>query len=142
MDSLDTNILARYYVVDAGDGEAGRQREVARQIVDAGTPLFIAKTVVLELEWVLRGYYRAKRDEVVAVLRHLLSLPHAEIEDRDALTTAVELMAAGFDCADALHHASSRQCDRLLTFDDRGFARRAERYALQPRVRVPPVRTR
>ena len=34
-----------------------RTREVARAVVERGTQLFVAKTVVLELEWVLRGVY-------------------------------------------------------------------------------------
>lgn len=40
----------------------------------------------------------------------------------------------GLDFADALHWASSSGCDRLMTVDDRGFARRARRLELTPEV--------
>lgn len=71
------------------------------------------------------------------MLRHLLSLRHAEVEDREAVTVATDLAAEGFDFADVLHHASSRRCERMLTFDDRRFSRRASRHGLQPKVSVP-----
>ena len=137
MDALDTNVLARYYVDDDDDEQSRVQRHVARALIEAGTPLFVPKTVILELEWVLRGYYGADREALAAVLGHLLSLSHVEVEDRAAVSTAADLLSEGFDFADALHHASSRRCQRLLTFDDRGFARKANRLGLQPRERVP-----
>ena len=43
--------------------------------------VFVAKTVVLELEWVLRSAYRINRDEIVPALRPLLSTNNIEIED-------------------------------------------------------------
>jgi predicted nucleic-acid-binding protein len=41
------------------------------------------------------------------------------------------------DFADALHLAASKACSAMLTFDDRGYARRAKRLRLKPLVRVP-----
>ncbi len=46
-------------------------------------------------------------------------------------------LRAGFEFADALHHASSRACDAFLSFDARRFAHKARRMALTPPVRVP-----
>ena len=46
-------------------------------------------------------------------------------------------LTQGFDFADALHHASSRQCDALATFDDKGFAQRAAAKGWVPKVLVP-----
>ncbi|MFM2287154.1 MAG: hypothetical protein RL684_297 [Pseudomonadota bacterium] len=40
---LDTNILARYYIEDAGDAEAQKQRERARQLIDSGDDLGFAR---------------------------------------------------------------------------------------------------
>ena len=56
MIGLDTNILARYYIEDEGDAESLKQREAARRLIEAGKPLMVSKTVLLELEWVMRGY--------------------------------------------------------------------------------------
>lgn len=137
MIGLDTNVLARYYVEDKADTQAERQRQAARRLVDSGQPLLVCKTVVLELQWVLRGYYGFAPSEVAAVLRHLLGLPQATIEDRTAVETALSLAESGLDFADALHHASCRQCASMASFDDRRFARGARTLGLTPRVVVP-----
>jgi predicted nucleic-acid-binding protein len=134
---LDTNVLARYYVEDQGDAQAQRQRVAALAIIESGQPLAVAKTVLLELEWVLRGYYSVPPADVVRVLRHLLALTHVRIEDRGAVETAVALVERGLDFADALHHASYRDCDAMASFDDKGFARRAAKLGLAPRVVIP-----
>jgi predicted nucleic-acid-binding protein len=134
---LDTNVLARYYVEDQGDAKAQRQRIAAQAVIQSGQPLAVAKTVLLELEWVLRGYYALPPADVVRVLRHLLGLTHVRIEDRGAVETAVALVERGLDFADALHHASYRDCDAMASFDDKGFARRAAKLGLAPRVIVP-----
>jgi predicted nucleic-acid-binding protein len=132
--ALDTNILARYYVHEGGAAQA--QQEVARVIVERGTQLFVAKTVVLELEWVLRGVYGHPPKDVCRVFEHLLSLEHVDIEDRSAVETALANLRKGLDFADALHHASSRACEAFLSFDARGFASKARRLAITPPVRV------
>jgi predicted nucleic-acid-binding protein len=134
---LDTNVLARYYVEDQGDAKAQRQRIAAQAVIQSGQPLAVAKTVLLELEWVLRGYYALPPADVVRVLRHLLGLTHVRIEDRGAVETAVALVERGLDFADALHHASYRDCDAMASFDDKGFARRAAKLGLAPRVVIP-----
>ena len=82
MIGLDTNVLARYYVEDKQDSEAERQRSAARRLIESGQPLMVCKTVILELEWVMRGYYGFTPAEVFRVLRHLVALPHVTVEDR------------------------------------------------------------
>ena len=133
--ALDTNVLARYYVRETG--AAARQCEVARTVIERGARLFVAKTVLLELEWVLRGVYGHPAKDVGRVFDHLLSLDHVEIEDRAAVESAVGNLKRGLDFADALHHASSRASEALLTFDDRGFVGKARRLAITPPVRLP-----
>ncbi len=131
--ALDTNILARYYVRE--DGAARAQQEIACAVIERGTQLFVAKTVVLELEWVLRGVYGHPPKDVCRVFEHLLSLDHVEVEDRAVVESAVGNLRKGLDFADALHHASSRACEAFLTFDARGFAGKARRLAITPPVR-------
>jgi predicted nucleic-acid-binding protein len=133
--ALDMNVLARYYVREGGGARA--QEEVARAVIERGTQLFVAKTVVLELEWVLRGVYGHAPKDVCRVIGHLLSLDHIEIEDRAAVESALGNLQKGLDFADALHHASSRSCEALLTFDAKGFVGRARRLAITPPVRLP-----
>ena len=137
MIGLDTNVLARYYVRDQSDAEAEKQHLAARRLIESGRPLMVCKTALLELEWVMRGYYGFSAAEIASVLSHLRALPHASVEDRDAVRQALEHHAAGLDLADALHHASYRDCDAMASFDDRKFARRAKRMGLVPTVTVP-----
>ena len=136
--ALDTNILARYYVDEDKASRATRaQREVARRAIESGGDLFVAKTVLLELEWVLRGAYGLARRDVLRAFENLLALPNVQVEDRAAVESALANLRSGLDFADALHHASSRACSAFLTFDTRRFAGRARRIALTPPVRVP-----
>lgn len=87
MIGLDTIILARYCVQDEGDAEAQPQREAARSLIESGEPLMVCKTVLLELEWAMRGYYGFLPEQIGQVIKHLLSL-HVRIEDREAVMQA------------------------------------------------------
>jgi predicted nucleic-acid-binding protein len=137
MIGLDTNVLARYYIDDEADEQAQRQRLAARRLIESGQPLMVSKTVVLELEWVMRGYYKFSASEVAEVLQHLMDQTHIVIEDRAAVEQALSNCVVGFDFADAVHHASYRTCATVATFDDRKFAQRAKKMGLAPAVVVP-----
>lgn len=114
MIGLDTNVLARYFVAEAdADAATEAQRQAARKLIESGEPLYLPKTVVLELEWVLRGYYGFGVEAVLQVLDLLLEHPSITLEDRPCLVQAV------------------------APFDDRGFARRVHRLKLLPRVITP-----
>jgi hypothetical protein len=67
----------------------------------------------------------------------LLSLERVNIEDRTAVQQAVNNLKLGFDFADALHHASYKNCKSVASFDDKKFAKRAMRVGLNPMVTVP-----
>ena len=90
MIGLDTNILARYYIEDEADVESVKQRLIARRIIEAGKPLMVCKTVLLEFEWVMRGYYEFERQQIAQVMQHLMSLTHVDIEDRDTVEYALD----------------------------------------------------
>ena len=135
MIALDTNVLARYYVASS-DAPSKKQSTVAKRLLESGKSLFASKTVVLELEWVLRGYYKSQPDDVLTVLTHLLAMPNIEVEDRVAVELATVALGDGFDFADALHHASARHCTSLATFDDKRFARRANARGWKPPVKL------
>jgi predicted nucleic-acid-binding protein len=131
MIAVDTNILARFY---CDDPEAKRQRPIARRIVVESPAIFVPLTVVLELEWVMRGFYDSNPDEFIAAVEHLLGMPHVTVERWEALKDALQLYRQGLDFTDALHWACSAARERFVTFDDRKFARRARRLGLKPEV--------
>jgi len=135
MIALDTNVLARYYVASS-DVLSQKQNAAAKKLLESGKLLFVSKTVVLELEWVLRGYYKSPPEDVLIVLQHLLSMSHVDLEDRVAVELAIAALGDGFDFADALHHASSRHCTIMATFDDKKFVRCASAKAWKPPVKL------
>ncbi len=137
MIGLDTNILARYYIQDEADTEAEKQHNSARKLIESGEPLMVCKTVLLEFEWVMRGYYQFTSSDISTVFQHLLSMEHVMIEDRTTIQQAIANFELGFDFADVLHHASYKDCTNVASFDDKKFARRAKRNGLMPSVIVP-----
>ena len=137
MIAVDTNILARFYVDDPADPEAAKQRPIARRVLTESSSLFVPTTVVLELEWVLRAFYGFGSAEFSRVIQHLIGLPNVHVEDWGAIHSALEWHLHGLDFADALHLASSEHCTEFLTFDDKRFARKANRLASRPKVKVP-----
>lgn len=136
MIGVDTNVLARYYIDDAGDAQAQRQRLAARRLIESGQALMVSKTVILELEWVMRGYYGFSQTDVASVMRHILGMTHVTVEDRAVVEQALTNSHDGVDFADALHHASYKACSSVATFDDRKFARRAKKLGMVPSVTV------
>lgn len=137
MIALDTKILARYYVLDEADTESARQHaQVIKALLGQGR-FFVPKTVLLEFEWVLRGFYGQTRADILRVFDHLMALPMMRIEDESVVSAAVSAYRAGLDFADALHHAYAHTCEGSLTFDNRGFVRPATRMKLKPTVGLP-----
>ena len=96
--------------------------------------VFVPKTVMLELEWVLRGFYGFDSAAFVAVAEHLLGMPQVTIEHWEAVKDAIDLHRRGFDFADALHWATSGHCSQFVSFDDRRFIRRSKKLGLIPEV--------
>lgn len=135
--AIDTNILARFYVDDPNDPEAQSQRPLARQVLAESSSVFVPLSVILELEWVLRAFYSFDSHDFASVIDHLLGLPHITVEHWERVVDALEWYRQGLDFADALHLAASNHCEKLISFDDKRFARRAQRLNLKPSVIVP-----
>ena len=137
MIGIDTNILARFYVDDPKDAEAAKQRPIARRILAESNGVFVPLSVILELEWVLRAFYRFSPVSFIQVVKHLMGLPNVNVEEWSRVADALDLYAEGLDLADALHLCAAGGCEEFLTFDDRRFARRATSIGVTPKVSVP-----
>jgi len=131
--ALDTNVLARFFVDDADDAQAARQRPAA--VAALSERSFVSVTVLLELERVMRGFYELPTRDALRVLRALASIEHITLEDRDAVLVAIDAFDKGVDFADALHMARSSRASGFATFDQR-LARRAKGLALMPPVEL------
>jgi predicted nucleic-acid-binding protein len=112
MTAVDTNVLVR---VVTNDDHAQAARATA--YLRAQERVFIPKTVLLELEWVLRGAYAIRRAEILLALRGLVGISNVEIEDEAAVTQAIEWYARGIDFADSLHVSSAGRESKFATFD-------------------------
>jgi predicted nucleic-acid-binding protein len=133
MRALDTNVLARFFVDDADDAQAARQRPAA--IAALAERSYVSVTVLLELEWVMRGFYELPTRDTSRVLRALASIEHITLEARDEVLVAVDAFDKGLDFADALHLARSSRASGFATFDQR-LAKRAKALALTPPVEL------
>ncbi|MBS0444983.1 MAG: type II toxin-antitoxin system VapC family toxin [Proteobacteria bacterium] len=133
MIAVDTSILARFYIDDPADREAAAQSRRARRVMLESAAIFVPLTVVLELERVMRGFYRLEPESFCSAVNHLLGMAHVTVQHWEAISDAVALHAQRLDFADALHWRLSAGCERLVSFDDRKFVRRARRLA-GPRV--------
>ena len=120
MQAVDTNVVVRFLTSDDV-----RQANKARAVVGQ-TRVFVSRTVVLEVEWVLRGVYGFSSGQVVAGIRAIAGLPGVEIEDADLVAKALDWTESGMDFADALHLGAAANCQGFLTFDQR-LARSAAR---------------
>lgn len=111
MIALDTNVIVRILTGDDPD-----QFAVASAVVESDD-LWLCKTVLLETEWVLRYTYRFSREAIGEGFRRLLGYERLQLEDRDAVLSALSWYSQGLDFADALHLASIAEADRFVTFD-------------------------
>ncbi|MBI5660106.1 MAG: type II toxin-antitoxin system VapC family toxin [Nitrosomonadales bacterium] len=132
MIALDTNLLVRFYM-EPKDSEAEKQRPIVARMMHDTANMFVSVSVLLELEWVLRGAYKFGMDEIAFVLEHLVGLDNVTTENEGAVLEAIRNYKHGMDFADALHLASASRCASLATFDKK-FIRRADKLGLKPPV--------
>lgn len=119
MIAIDTNVVVRYLT-----GDHPEQSLRACAIVD-GQQVFVAVTVVLETEWVLRSAYGYPRVKTVGALRAFCGLPTVSVEDADCVADAMNLTEKSLDFGDALHLVRTAQHERFITFD-RKFIKAAQ----------------
>ncbi|MGH8598722.1 MAG: type II toxin-antitoxin system VapC family toxin [Gammaproteobacteria bacterium] len=134
MIGVDTNVLARFYCEDSEDPEAARQRPVARRVMVDSAAIFVPLTVILEFEWVMRGFYELPIEATCRTLEHLLGMPNVTVERWEAVRDTIDLHRRGLEFADALHWACAHGCEKFVSFDDRKFVRRARRIERTPAV--------
>lgn len=125
MRAVDTNVAVRYLT-----GDDPKQAETVRALI-GHEPVFVPRTVLLEVEWVLRGVYDLPSERIIPALRALAGLPGVLVEDAALVAKAMDWAEAGMDFADALHLAAATGCESFLTFDKR-LARSGTRLAGMP----------
>jgi|ERR1039458_3634927 predicted nucleic-acid-binding protein len=131
MNAVDTNILVRLLT----DDDPKQTAEATAVFADG--PIWIAKTVLLETEWVLRKLYGFEEHAIRDRFTQLLGLRNVYVEDELSVTAALALAAKGVDFADAMHVSSRPPGAHFVTFD-RALVRGAKRAGV-PGVSAPPL---
>lgn len=78
MIALDTNVWVRYVTNDEPD-----QAKRALAVLAEAEEIFVAKTTLLELEWVLRAAYELSAAAIIRALRHIIGLPNVQAGESD-----------------------------------------------------------
>src|SRR5208283_4472083 len=121
MIAVDTNVLVRLLT-----GDDPRQEAAARNLFAAGEPIWIARTVLLETGWVLRGLYGFEDGAVREAFMKLFGLKNVQVEDQASVAAALALTSHGIEYADAIHLSSRPDGAAFVSFD-KAFVQRARR---------------
>jgi len=119
MNGVDTNIIVRFLT-----GDDPGQSETARAVIKK-PDIFLAETVMLETEWVLRHAYGFEIASIHDAFIKLCGLPNVILPNPHRMQIALQWYADGMDFGDALHLAASQACGTFFSFD-RKLIRKAE----------------
>ncbi len=111
MIAIDTNIIIRFLVKD---DEIQFKKSLA---LFKNNPIFIADTVILEVEWVLRYAYNFNKMAIYEALTKLFGLENIHLSNPTLISQSIQWYKQGLDFADAMHLAQSQQCHHFFTFD-------------------------
>jgi predicted nucleic-acid-binding protein len=87
MNAVDTNVLARFFVTDPDDVESTKQHPAAIRAMSE--KVFVSASVVLEFEWVLRGFYQLSKLQIERILEALCGLENVHLENRGSILAAM-----------------------------------------------------
>ena len=130
MIALDTNVLVRFLVEDEKE-QSRKAKKVIEKAMKDEEDIFVPDLVLVETVWVLKRSYDLKKDDIVKVLRMLLTARRIRFESSDRLArtvSAYEKGRGGFSDYLIRELASEQGCATVVTFDrvlqkDSGFSR-------------------
>ena len=120
MIAIDTNVLVRLLT---RDNEA--QYKTSHKLFSS-EEIFIADTVILETEWVLRYAYELNPEEICNAFRMVFGLKNVSLNNGRLVEQIIAWHEAGLDFADAWHLALSQNNECLKTFDEQ-FIKRSKK---------------
>lgn len=121
---VDANVLLRFLTGEPED-LALKAVGLMRRAEQGEALLLISPLVLAEMIWVLKSFYRRSYDEIAQVLIPLLLAEGVEVEDREMMIRAIELVRdKNVDFADAvLVLEAIRNGETVCTFDSSDFKR-------------------
>ena len=84
MIALDTNVLLRCITMDDAT-----QLPVAQRLLNHSAGVFVAKSVLLEVEWALRDVFDRPRTIVLSALNNLCGMAHVRVENEAQVAQAL-----------------------------------------------------
>lgn len=111
MIAIDTNVVVRFLT---GDDDFQYKKTLA---LFKKHDIFVANTVILETEWVLRYAYDFMPDAISEAFTKLFGLPNVHLSNPALIAQTIRWHEQGLDFADALHLSQSQECEHFYTFD-------------------------
>ncbi len=118
MIGIDTNILVRFFAKD--EPEQSRQARDLIRSFTSDDPGFIPLVTIVELVWVMQGFYRVTKEETLALLENLLRAREMVVENAHVVWEAVRVYArSNADFPDCLIERSAHDahCTHTVTLD-------------------------
>lgn len=120
MVAIDTNIIVRLLTRDDEP-----QYKKAFDLFEK-YDIFIADTVILETEWVLRYAYNFEQDSICDSFKKVFGLPNVHLSNPSRIAQAIQWHGEGLDFANALHLSQCQEYERFYTFDSKFSSKAAE----------------
>jgi len=121
MISVDTNIIVRLLTED------DKKQTAFAKTLFKNNRIYLAKSVLLETEWVLRYTYKISQPNIHRAFESLLGLPQVTLEDPACLIKTMQWYGEHqMDFADAMHLATSNLADKFATLD-KDFIKKAKK---------------
>lgn len=116
---IDTNVILRFLLKDDKRlfkkayfyFEQAKSKKIIIEVIPE---------IIFELDYVLRGVYRLKKDKVVSILSRILKTPFILIENRELLIECLEkYQKISVDLFDIyLFYLSKKSKKEILSFDE------------------------
>ena len=119
MNAVDTNILMRFLMNDDAP-QSQIVYALFKRTEKRGDMLFVPVVVVLEMIWVLESAYSISRQEIIASINDLLSMPILAFEIQPAVQKfVISARKNNLDLSDLLlaQAAAHSHCNKVYTFD-------------------------
>ena len=119
MIGIDTNVLVRYLTED-DEIQSVKAIELIDEYTGTNGAIFINNIVVCELIWVLERGYKYNKDQIITVLKSILTTVEFCFEDHQILwVSATEYAGSAANFSDILigQLNSQNNCSKTFTFD-------------------------
>ncbi|MHB8442990.1 MAG: PIN domain-containing protein [Patescibacteria group bacterium] len=115
---IDTNALLEYFLARANKSKI---ESVIKKCINNEVMIYVALPVFLELEWVLRSYYKINKKEVINILQSLFEMNKLITDDKPLLLMSIELFekdnSMSFTDCVIFNLNRKNHVSKLLTFD-------------------------